>query len=142
MQAREGPTTGIALGAISSHAGSSSARKAATTRWVTALGTTLRYIARCSAAKPNIRDAVGVPLDVGAGRGEGHGDRCRDRIVAVGEVSVEDLPADAGPGDEVTDGELVDGSFVGQRERGVAQQVRTRSARGSALCVRAAMSIA
>ena len=46
----------------------------------------------------------------------------RDGVVAVREVLVEDLPADAGAGDEVTDGDLVDGPLVGQRERRVAQQ--------------------
>ena len=46
----------------------------------------------------------------------------RDRVVAVREVLIEDLPADPGAGDEVADGDLVDGPFVGQRERGVAQQ--------------------
>ena len=39
--------------AICAQAGSSSARNAASTRRVTTLGTTLRYIARCSAARSN-----------------------------------------------------------------------------------------
>jgi hypothetical protein len=36
-------------------------------------------------------------------------------------VLVEDLPADFGAGDDVTDGELVDLALVGQRERGLPQ---------------------
>ena len=95
-----------------------------TTRWVTALGTTLRYIARCSAAKSNrlVTRDPGVALDVGDGGGEGHGDGGRDRVVAIGEVPVEDLPADPGAGDQVADGDLVDRSLVREVERGVAQQ--------------------
>ena len=119
------PTIGMPCAAISSQAGRSSARNAATTRWVTALGTTLRYIARCSAAK----------LEQSAGCAPGRRRRCRpvaaanatanavgDRIVAIGEVLIEDLSADPGAGDQVADGDLVDGPFMGQRERRVAQQ--------------------
>jgi len=50
-----GETTGMLCVAISSQAGWSSVRNAVTTRCVTALGTTLRYIERWSAANSNSR---------------------------------------------------------------------------------------
>ena len=63
----------------------------------------------------------GIAADVGRCRGERHGECGRDRIVAVGEVLIEDLPADPGAGDDVADGQLVDGPFVRERERRLAQ---------------------
>ena len=137
-------TTGMPCAAISSHAGSSSARNAATTRCVTALGTTLRYVERCSAAKSNSRRmrVACVTAVVGGRRGERHGDCGRDGIVAVAEVLVEDLPADAGAGDDVADRQLVDRTFVASANAASRSRVRTRSARGSTLWARAAMPAA
>ena len=71
--------------AISSQAGSSSARNAVTTRCVTALGTTLRYIdAVFGGEVEQPQDArAGVAADVGRCRGERDGECGRDRVVAV-----------------------------------------------------------
>ena len=109
--------------AICSHAGASSARKAATTRSVTALGTTLRYIARCSAAKSNSARmrARGSPSISAVAEREGDGECVRDRVVAVAEVSVEDLAADLGAVDDVAHRQIVDRTLVRQCERGVAK---------------------
>ena len=114
-------TVGMPWAAISSHAGASSARKAATTRCVTALGTMLRYIARWSAAKSNSAHDAGarIACDVRGGRRERGRERIGDRIVAVTEVLVEDLATDSGARDDVADRHLVDRTLVGQRERRV-----------------------
>ena len=66
---------------------------------------------------------VGVALSgrVGEGLGEGLRKGDVDGVVAVAEVPVEDLAADLGAGDEITDGDFVDRAFVGHRERGLAQ---------------------
>ena len=136
-------TTGMPCAAISSHAGSSSARKAVTTRCVTALGTTLRYIDAVLGGEVEQPQDAGprVAADVGCRRGERDGERGRDRVVAVAEVLVEDLSADTGAGDDVADGDLVDRALRARaRTPRRASRVRTRSARGSALWVRAAMT--
>lgn len=120
-------TAGPAAAAIFSHAGISSARNAATTRWVTVLGTTLGHRAGHHVAVdgPVVGDEVEQPqdpgarvlVDAGGRRGERPGDGGRDGVVAVGEVLIEDLPADACARHDGTDGQPVDGLLVCQRER-------------------------
>jgi hypothetical protein len=63
-----------------------------------------------------------VAVDAAGRRRERRGHRRRDGVVAVGEVLIEDLPADTRAGDEVADRDPVDGTFVCQRERRVTQQ--------------------
>ena len=50
-----------------------------------------------------------------------HGECGRDRVVAIPEVLVEDLPAYRCAGDDVADRHLVDRTLMGQRERGLPQ---------------------
>ena len=64
---------------------------------------------------------AGVAADVGGRRGERDGEGRGDRVIAVAEVLVEDLPADLGAGDDVADRHLVDRALVGQRERRLSQ---------------------
>ena len=65
--------------------------------------------------------ARGVAVDVGGRRGEGDAEGRGDRVVAVAEVLVEDLPADAGTADDVADRQLVDLALVREVERRLAQ---------------------
>ena len=62
------------------------------------------------------------------------GERVCDGVVAVAEVPVEDLSADAGAVDDVADGQMVDRALVRQRERGVAQAWRGPVRRGDRRC--------
>ena len=62
-----------------------------------------------------------VGFDIGGGCRERDREGVGDGVVAVTEVLVEDLPADPGATDDVADGQLVDRTFVSQRERGVTQ---------------------
>jgi hypothetical protein len=86
------------------------------------------------------RDAhTGVALlDLGCRRGERDGERGGDRVVAIAEVLVEDLPADFGAGDDVTDVSSSTWRSWASANAASRSRVRTRSARGSTLCVRAA----
>jgi hypothetical protein len=60
-------------------------------------------------------------VQIGGCRSEGDGECGRYSIVAVGEVPVEDLSADTGPRNDITDGELIDRAFVRQRQGRVVQ---------------------
>jgi hypothetical protein len=62
-----------------------------------------------------------VAVDVSGRRGERHRECGGDGVVAVAEVLVEDLPADFGAGDDVTDRQLIDWALVGQQESRLPQ---------------------
>ena len=94
---------------------------------VTALGTMLRYIARCSAAKSNSARmrAPGSPAISRGGRSERDGECVRDRVVAVAEVLIEHLATDPGARDDVADRQLVD-----RDARAPARTLRRAAGRG------------
>jgi hypothetical protein len=58
---------------------------------------------------------------VGGRCGERRGDRCGDGVITIAEVLIERLPTDTGTGDDVADGQRIDRTFVGERERRSAQ---------------------
>jgi hypothetical protein len=65
---------------------------------------------RARASPPSSAVAAAKPRECG-----------RDRVVAIPEVLVDDLPAYRCAGDDVADRHLVDRTLMGQRERGLPQ---------------------
>ena len=116
------PATVVAAGvpAISSHAGASSARNAATTQCDRAGHDVAVHRPVLSGEIEESQDAgARIACDIRSRRSEGDGERVRDGVVAVPEVLVEDLATDLGASDDVADRQLVDRTLVCQRERRV-----------------------
>jgi hypothetical protein len=133
-------TAGMPCAAISSHAGSSSARKALTTRCHrTRHDVAVRRTVLGGKVEQTQNAGPYVTAVVGCRRSERNGDCGRDGIVATAEVLVEDLSADTGADDDVADGQRVDRTFVCERERRLSQSGAGPFSAGSELWARAAM---